>query len=275
MERLDRLGWVDSITFKAYGVKIGIRTNRAGTMEKIIPLLPPGWESVNSRTVDELFSLIVGGVGAQPGSRKFNILYHGLTRVIRTLDFDEALNRLESAVQLSVAEMAQTRVFVHAGVVGWKGRAIIIPGRTHSGKTTLVSALISAGATYYSDEYAILDRKGEVHPYPKLLGVRTDNNVQQPVHPSALGAKAGARPLPVGMIVFTRYREGVRWAPKCLSPGLGVLELIAHTVPIRRYPEKAMGWLNKTVERACILKGSRGEAGQVALELLDRFSRHN
>ena len=82
------------------------------------------------------------------------------------------MESLESDMQRFVAEMAHRRVFVHAGVVGWQGKAIIIPGRTFTGKTTMVAELVRAGATYYSDEYAVFDLQGRVHPYARPLGMR-------------------------------------------------------------------------------------------------------
>jgi hypothetical protein len=59
----------------------------------------------------------------------------------------------------------------------WRGvgRAVILPGRSMSGKTSLVAALVKAGATYFSDEYAVLDKLGMVHPYIKTLSLRTDS----------------------------------------------------------------------------------------------------
>ena len=66
---------------------------------------------------------------------------------------------------MHLAERARNRIFIHAGVVGWQGRAIVIPGRSFSGKSTLVAALLQAGATYYSDEFAVLDGRGYVHPF--------------------------------------------------------------------------------------------------------------
>ena len=81
---------------------------------------------------------------------------------------------LESHLQLYVAEWARRRIFVHAGVVGWRGRAILVPGRSFSGKTALIAAFVRAGATYYSDEYAVLDAKGRVHPYPRRLSIRSE-----------------------------------------------------------------------------------------------------
>jgi hypothetical protein len=65
------------------------------------------------------------------------------------------LDAFENHLQLWVAEGAPRHAFVHAGVVGWRGRAMVIPRSSHSGKSTLAAALIRAGATYYSDEYAV------------------------------------------------------------------------------------------------------------------------
>ena len=53
---------------------------------------------------------------------------------------------VESWDQLAVATLAKELVFVHAGVVGWRNRAIVIPGRSLSGKSTLVLALVVAVA---------------------------------------------------------------------------------------------------------------------------------
>jgi len=77
--------------------------------------------------------------------------------VARGLGHEDALDVFESELQLSVARRAQPEVFVHAGVVAVGGRAIVVPGRSGTGKTTLVRALVDAGATYFSDEYAVID----------------------------------------------------------------------------------------------------------------------
>src|SRR5439155_21468851 len=90
------------------------------------------------------------------------LLYRGATRLARTLDRQALLEAFQSDLHLYVAEFARRRLFVHAGAVGWGGRAILIPGRSMSGKSTLVEALVRAGASYYSDEYAMVDRDGRL-----------------------------------------------------------------------------------------------------------------
>ena len=43
---------------------------------------------------------------------------------------DYILHGLQGDVKLYVAEWGHERIFLHAGVVGWEGRAILLPGHT-------------------------------------------------------------------------------------------------------------------------------------------------
>ena len=88
-------------------------------------------------------------------------------------DAGAAIEALLANLELWVAEHAQGAVFIHAGCAVANGLGIVIPGYTWFGKTSLVSALVKAGADYYSDEYAVLDHRGLVHPYPRALRVRS------------------------------------------------------------------------------------------------------
>ncbi len=173
MVKIDRLVWAAGMTLTAYGVRIGIRANSPEVLERLTEYLPPAWEPSSSALVDQLYSLVVGGPDPRPGIRRFHLLYAGAARLARTHLLTEVLERFGSDLQLYTAEMAPNRLFVHAGVVGWQGKAILLPGRSYSGKSTLVAALLQAGATYYSDEYALLDARGRVHPYPKPLSLRS------------------------------------------------------------------------------------------------------
>ena len=235
MKKIDRLGWAAGIAFVSYGLRIGIRVSSPEIMDRIEGVLPPHTKPARGPRVGCLYSLIVSGTKVGSNIRRFNILYADAVQLVRTKDTDQVLEALERDLQLYVAERARRRVFVHAGVVGWRGRAIVIPGRTMSGKTTLVRALVRAGATFYSDEYAVLDERGRVHPYPKPLSMR-ENGGGRPkkILPEALGGTIGVRPLPVGLVVATSYRGGARWRPRQLLPGRAVMALLAHTVSVRR-----------------------------------------
>jgi hypothetical protein len=270
MEKIDRLGWAAGFVFTSYGVRIGVRTNRPEILPQLRDLLPPEVRFSGSPIVDRVYSLLIGGLGPRPNLRRFNLLYGDLERLARTMDQEEVLERFESNLQLYLAETARNRVFLHAGVVGWKGQAIVIPGRSFTGKTTLVAELMRAGAKYYSDEYAVLDIRGRVHPFPKPLGIRQDETARQVRYTvDALGGDAGIKPLPVGLVIISEYKNGARWRPRRLSPGRGVLALLTNAIPARRQPEATFSTLRQVIATAKVLKGVRGEAVETVASIIE------
>ena len=271
MAKIDRLGWADGLSFNAYGVRVGVRVNDSAILTDLIARLPPGSRPASFAVVDHLYSII--GSRAKSGSkvRRLSLGYWNLLRFARAREFDGMLDAFESHVQLTVAEYAPRRVFVHAGVVGWKDRAILIPGLSYSGKTTLVDQLIRAGATYYSDEYAVLDERGRVHPYPRALGIRLPNSDEsKKVRAEEIGGRIGSKPLRVGLVLATTYKNGARWRPRQVTRGRGVLELMSNTVSARSQPELALTVLPLALESARILKGVRGEAAEIVKSILER-----
>lgn len=260
-------------TFESYGVRFGLRASDAATLARLRERLPPGARESAGGVVPRLYSLRAAPPPRESERgrlRRFHLLYGDLARLARTDDLEEALARFESDLQLYVAEGARGRLFVHAGVVGWRGRAILLPGRTYSGKSTLVSELVRAGAVYYSDEYAVLDRRGRVHPYARPLHLREgETGRRRRVGVDSLKGKAGVRPLPVGLVVAARYRPGARFRPRAMTPGQGLLELLANTVAARREPEAALDTLRAVAETARLLRGARGEARGAAATILE------
>ena len=116
--------------------------------------------------------------------------------------------------------------FVHAGVVDAGGCGIVIPGRSYTGKSTLVAELVRLGATYVSDEYAVLDPSGLVHPFAKPLSIRTgrhDPLGQLVPVPQALVADD---PVRAGLIVLTSYSPGAQWRPSVHSRAEGAFALL-------------------------------------------------
>jgi hypothetical protein len=174
-------------------------------------------------------------------------------------------------LRIVIAEHAQGAVFIHAGVVGWRGRAIVIPGNSFEGKTTLVAELVKNGADYYSDEYAVLGEDGLCHPFPRDLSIRDDKFRERDVPVSALGGRIGIDPIPVGVVLLTRYDKNAEWNPQKLTVGQGILEVIPHTIPRIFNTEFSLKVLNTAVSDAIILKTPRGEAGEFAIKLLSYF----
>ena len=275
MQKVDRLGWAAGFSLKSYGVRIGIRSNDPRGLDLVWQHLPHHCEVVDAPVVDRLYSIIVGGQGPRANVRRFNLLYADHVRLARSVDIEEVLERLESDLRLFVAEVARHRVFVHAGVVGWKGKAIVIPGRSYSGKSTMVSELVKAGAVYYSDEYAVFDSRGRVYPFPKALEMRDSGEWKQTkFEVEHFGGTTATKPIPVGLVMVTQYKAGAQWKPRHLSAGQAVLALLANTVSARRQPEKALGTLQKAVTEAETLKGVRGEAGKIVPSILARIEKN-
>jgi hypothetical protein len=184
-------------------------------------------------------------------------------------DLRLALGILDAELRMYIALHAPDHVFVHAGVVGVEDHAIVLPGRSFAGKTTLVAALVQAGAEYWSDEYAVLDADGLVHPYPKPLSVRindTRETDEQPVE--SLGGRAGDRPLPVAVIAFTNYRPGAAWALSARTAGEGAVKLLEHSIAARSRPDQVLAAVRRAAANAMVLEGDRGDADEAAAALL-------
>jgi hypothetical protein len=273
MEKIDRLGWAAGVSFYAYGLRIGVRTNSPEVVDRITECLPPGWEPGLSPLVDHLYSLRVGGATRDPRVRNYHLLYAGLTRLARGMDLEEVLETLAGDLETHVATYARNHLFAHAGVVGWRGRAIVLPGKTWAGKSTLVAALLRAGATYYSDDFAVLDCRGHVLPFARPLSLRNYDPGQRTVErrrcgPEEFGSRTGEGPLPVRLVAVTEHRPEGRWHARRLGPGQAMLELLDHVIPTQEEPDLVASALQKMLQHATVLKGWRGEAEEAAEALL-------
>jgi hypothetical protein len=269
MQKIDRLGWAAGVSCTTFGMRVGVRVSDPTVLGRVAEALPPGWEPAPSPFVDYLYSLKVGGAEPRGKVRTFTLLYFGLQRIARTMDLDEALDMLEGHLQMQVAVNAPDCVLIHAGVVGWRGRAIVLPGYSRAGKSTLVAELLRRGATYYSDEYAVLDADGLVHPYARRLSLRQEGDLPSLRRTAAdLGAPTGCEPLPVGIVAVAKFRPGAHWRPRRLTRGQTVWELLDCTLSAQRQPDAALNALERAVAGAAGLKGFRGDAAETADMLL-------
>ncbi|HRI04962.1 MAG TPA: hypothetical protein PLL77_14580 [Pyrinomonadaceae bacterium] len=185
-------------------------------------------------------------------------------------------NHFNSLIRVAVAERAVDRLFIHAGAVGWKGKAIILPGTSFVGKSTLVAELVRNGAVYYSDDYAIFDREGLLYPFPRTLSMRADdeNYTRFELTPSSLGGMIGTEPIAVGMVLLTEYKPDAKWEPQSLTAGSGALEMVPFTFSFVNRPDFSLGVLNNILSRAIIVSSQRGSADNFAKTLLDFVDKH-
>ena len=192
--------------------------------------------------------------------------------VAQDSDSAELVRRALSELHLAVAVHAREGVFVHAGAVAWRGLGIVVPGRSMSGKTTLVRALVEAGADYYSDEYAVLGPDGWLHPYAKPLSIRVPGSVSEMLPPESVGSVGTSR-VPVGLVVSTRHQHDAAWAPERIGGAAATLSLVDNTVVARLEPERMLEATTAAAARAVCVSGPRPDAGQTAAQLLEMADR--
>lgn len=251
---------------ESHGVRIGI-SYPAGWEAAVAPLLPPGARRLPPER--GLPQLVLEST--EPARHRVSL---DARELIATDRQAVALGVFEAALRAHVAEHAPGLTFIHAGAVALEEVGIVLPGRSFAGKTTLTAALLAAGATYYSDEYAVLDGDGLVHPYPRPLSLRPDGRGSEvEVDPAALGARVGRRPFRPRMVVLTSYRPDATWAPAELSAGAGALALIGHAIPVHTRPDETLDAVSAAVRDCLVLQGERGEAGAVAADLVRRATR--
>ena len=238
----------------------------SGQLGRVMAVVPPGSTRCSATDLDVTFALAAEGDGT------FELTRNG-ERLAGSLGLELALEVLERELRTLVAFRAPRHIFIHAGVVAHRGAAIVMPGATMAGKTTLVAALVGAGAEYYSDEFAPLDDEGLVHPFAKPLSLRDERSVQTDHHVVDLGGVAGEEAVPVGAVIVTQYRAGAEWRPRQLTSGAAVLALLSHTVPAQSRPAQALHAINRAIDGATVIDAARGEADAVAPLVLAELER--
>ena len=254
----------------AYGVTVEVLADSERLAEAARGALPAG-ALIGAEPDADAPAVAARWIVLSQGTRA--ALYRDGTFAGRTDSEAAILELLAAAIRLHVAELAPERAFVHAGVVAWRGRAIVVPGRSFTGKSTLVSALLRAGATYVSDEYAVLDDAGRVHPYVKPIALRHDGGwvsyeyavTEFTTLPPADG------PVRVGAIVRAPYEPGASWRPVAASSGTGAMVLIANAVGVRHAPARVMAAVRAAAEGAVALDAPRGDADETARALLEHL----
>ena len=146
---------------------------------------------------------------------------------------------------------------------------------SYAGKTSMVAALLTAGAEYLSDEYAVFDPSGGSIPMPggfrceRMTGAR----FRRP-GPEEFGSRHCPGPLSIGLVAMTRICRRRTLASHASAHRLGMLALLNNMVPIRRQPERCLHVVERVLAEAVCVRGKRGEAEDTAPALLEAVACH-
>jgi hypothetical protein len=179
---------------------------------------------------------------------------------------EEASREALSRLHFEIAVAARSAVFVHAAAVVVGGRLFLFPGRSGHGKSTLAAALVAAGGTYFSDEYAPIDPNGLIWPYRKRASLRPASAALLPPVPLE---GPDPEPRPCDVVIGARFVPDATWQPRRLSAGEAALLLIDNAVPaLTRAPQTAAAIARLLDARPLALRGERPEFERFVPEIL-------
>ena len=181
---------------------------------------------------------------------------------------DAALATVKALDKAMVHRMKAFRT-VHAGAVLIEGRALIIPGSTHAGKSSLVAELLRRGASHFSDEYALIDSEGRTHSYPRPLLLRNGRPLQSLVLPEELNSCFASDPAPVGWILAVDYVAGAEWNVQEISQSDAVMILLRNTPHEMTQSPEMIDFFVRVAANAVCFQGKRGDAVEAASRVFD------
>jgi hypothetical protein len=176
-----------------------------------------------------------------------------------------AVKALDGAV---IPRMKMFRA-VHAGALLIDGRALLLPGTSHAGKSSLVAELLRRGASHFSDEYALIDDQGFAHSYPRPLLLRNGRPMQSLVLPEELNARFANQPAPVGWILALDYVPGGKWDIHELSQSEAVMLLLRNTPHEMAKSPEMIDFFLRVAGKAFCFDGERGEVAEAATRVFD------
>jgi hypothetical protein len=261
-------------------VRVLLRASEAAGLALLRAALPRAARPARGRAteVDATYSLVLADPSLSGPSPRSHLLYRDQTRIARSRNLDVVRRAFGRDLSILIGGHARRRVFVHAGVVGFPNGAVMVPGNSLSGKTTLTRALVEAGGTYYSDEFAVLDPRGRVFPWAEPLSIRSAGAREPGEQRTAesLGFTCGRRSLPIRLVALTWHEAGGRFRPATLGPGPATLGVLEHTLSARRRPRASLQAITVGLAGARVLRGPRGEAAETAkliVKLLERSAK--
>ena len=233
-----------TICFSAFGISVGIRTNAPETVPFLIEQLPPG-SKPTSAAPGRVYTLRVDDGGSCPPRKRST--FRGVVLPSHLLLFE---NPPERCFELCVEGVTLARTRSLAEIL------------------EIFESDVQAHVAEMCDERLF------VHAGVALSLRAGQESIRMNAWPEAFGAVPGTEPLPLGLIIVTRYRTGAHWNPRVLSPGGAVLALIANTVGIRRQPAFALATLQRAVSSVLTLESDRSEADRMPPLVFSQLEAH-
>jgi len=254
--------------YRVWGVNAKLSASDPGLWEELLKIVPPDWSSVTDPVPPIHFRVESRSVGG------FQLLFND-SLIPCASWLPGVLEELRGRIHIEVAQRVRIACFVHAGVVGIGHGALVIPGPTFHGKSSLVRSLVAAGARFFSDEFAVITPDGLVHSYPRAMSIRTENGRKEYYSAADLGWEPGQGPLPLRWIAAIRYLEGSDWDCRALSKAQGFLTLYENSVAGTTAPIETFRILTSAVKSCSVIQGTRGDVREAVPALQKWIDQEN
>ncbi len=153
------------------------------------------------------------------------------------------------------------RVALHAGAAALGDRAVVLAGRSHSGKSTLSGWLTHRGWSFLTDEVAVIDPTSlVVQPFWRPIGVRRGGPLSAIAGPrdadewlvpaSHFGRLAG--PSRLRAFLLASYRPGSSTALRRMSSAEATVELLQSVPGLRQAGRSRFLGVAHLVERTAV-----------------------
>jgi hypothetical protein len=234
--------------------------------------MPEGATTCSPSMPDVAYSIVWA---PDSGIASVHTLYRGATCIYRSSVPENLLHALQIDLTWSIASRSSGFTFIHAGAVTYRDQGIVLPGVSGAGKSTLVSHLLARGCAYYSDEYAVMDHAGVLHPFPCLIKLKDQPLNHQRVHPDELGGRLDHGKVHVVLVGFPRHARGVGLYVEELSRSSGALRLLEHMPRARLRPKEALTCAAATTDKAACLSLQYEDGARAADHLITRLSAND
>lgn len=192
-----------------------------------------------------------------------------LANVLYCLRYEVAMRLIQACPDL---------MWLHAGAAAYRDSAVLIPGLSGRGKSTLVTSLCAQGWTYLSDDIVPLDpNSGKVIPFPRLPMVRENLGQQLPLDrvqelrkteidlkPEAMCREA----MPIRALVFPTYSPHSPTKILPYSPAIAALELLENCLNFVHHKQAAVRYVCELVKHLPTFQMSYS-SGNLAAELIN------
>jgi hypothetical protein len=194
---------------------------------------------------------------------------NGNGSAVAGLDRPAALIQLSELVASRLAGDVMDGVAFHAGAVARQGRAILLPGLSGAGKSSLVAWLVDRGFDYCTDELTVLTTQGGLSFLSRALMLKDNADAALAALPNlrdmqsaGIGGYLALRPAGTthntstecGLIIFPAFRPGAELAIEPVTPARACTELMASNVNAANLADGGLSALTALARRVPAVK---------------------